>query len=173
MNCVVDEKECYIYNGNAHGLSLLLNSVYEVIKMVYGGIFAEHPQRSLQCPQNPTFGVACPELQYIDIQGCSDPSNFSMSIYLPTSSHTAAQPEMLMSFENSPTATFHIDEKFLPKTLRNSFRVREHGHVHGESLSQNVVTRGYNIDTTRMQSRTDDDNIREENKEDENPSFSY
>ncbi|CAN8277161.1 unnamed protein product [Cochlearia groenlandica] len=199
MDCVVDEKECYIHNANAHGVSLLLNSVYEVIKISFNGscgpfrhiddqvdepilydlkleayqsrenftkvdgrIFAEdHPHRSLQATQNPGFGVACPELQYMDIQGCFDPSNSSMSAYLPTSSHTAS------------TATFHIDEKFLSKTLRDSFRVREHDHVHGESSQQNVVTRGYNIDTTRMHSITDDDNICEENVEDKNLFVDY
>lgn len=33
MRCVLDETECYIYNLNATGVSLLFNSFYEVIKV--------------------------------------------------------------------------------------------------------------------------------------------
>lgn len=200
MRCVLDETECYIYNANANGVSLLLNSVYEVIKVYFGDgtvrnpdqlptyqleqlkleayqnlnrfrPFTDlHPQRSLQCTQDPGFGIACPALQHIDFQGIqstlivvtrytyifnvemtnlfdlldtignSGPSDSSMSVYF-TAAGSTVQPEMVMSFENTPAATFHIDEKFLP-SLRNSFRVNEHEPVHGES-SRTGVTRGY------------------------------
>ncbi|CAA7017157.1 unnamed protein product [Microthlaspi erraticum] len=168
MRCVLDETECYIYNANAHGVSLLFNSVYEVIKVYFGDgtvvnpdqlpiyqleqlkreaylnlnrfrpFTGLHPQRSLQCTQDPGFGVACPALQHIDFQGNSGPSDSSMStVYFKTASSTV-QPEMVMSFENSPTATFHMDEKLL-QSLRNSFG---HDPVHGES-SRTEETRGY------------------------------
>jgi hypothetical protein len=60
-----------------------------------------------------------------------------MSVYF-TAAGSTVQPEMVMSFENSPAATF---EKLLP-SLRNSFRVHENDPVHGES-SRTGVTRGY------------------------------
>lgn len=37
MNCVLDETECYIYNANALDVSLLFNSVFEVIKVFFNG----------------------------------------------------------------------------------------------------------------------------------------
>ncbi|ESQ32204.1 hypothetical protein EUTSA_v10005593mg, partial [Eutrema salsugineum] len=106
-----------------------------------GRTFGDYPQRSLQCPPpNPGFGIACPGLHHLDIQGISDPSESSRSLYFTAASSTV-QPEMIMSFDNSPTTTFHIDGKFLQ---RNSFRVSEHDPVHGES--QTVMTRGYNVE---------------------------
>ncbi|KAJ4887994.1 Calmodulin-binding protein 60 G [Raphanus sativus] len=82
MECVLDEAECYIYNTTALGVSLIFNSVYEVIKVYFSDgtfqnpdqlpayqlvelkreayqnlsqfrTFVEHPHRSLQCTQNP------------------------------------------------------------------------------------------------------------------------
>lgn len=57
--------------------------------------------------------------------------------------HAAASstvhPDVLMSFDNSPTATFHINKKFLP-TFGNSFKVSELDPVPGKS--QTVVTSG-------------------------------
>lgn len=98
MQCVLDEKERYIYNGTASGESLIFNSVYEVIKVslsdgtfwnpdelptyqldelkkeAYKNLnefrtYVEHPQRSLQCTQNPGFGIVCPGLQHNNFQG--------------------------------------------------------------------------------------------------------
>uniref|UniRef100_A0A1J3CUQ4 Calmodulin-binding protein 60 G n=1 Tax=Noccaea caerulescens TaxID=107243 RepID=A0A1J3CUQ4_NOCCA len=170
MRCVLDETECYMYNANANGISLLFNSVYEVVKVYFGDgtvgnpdqlptyqleqlkleayqnlnrfrpFTDPHPQRSLQCTQDPGFGIACPALQHIDFQGNSGPSDSSMSVYFTAASSTV-HPEMVMSFDNSPAATFHMDEFFLP-SLGNSFRVNEHEPVHGES-SRTGVTRGY------------------------------
>ncbi|KAF8099380.1 hypothetical protein N665_0245s0057 [Sinapis alba] len=102
-------------------------------------IFTEHPQRSLQCTQNPGFGIACPELQHNNFQGGTlDPSGSLSSIYF-TTANSSVQPEMLMSFENSPaTTSFHVDRNFLQ---RNSFRISEHDPVHSET--QTLATRGY------------------------------
>lgn len=58
-----------------------------------------------------------------------------MSLHL-TAAGPTVQPEMLMSFENSSAATFHIDGKFL-----SSLRVNEHDPIHDESRT--VVTRGW------------------------------
>lgn len=104
MNCVLDETECYLYNANALDVSLVFNSVYELIKVFFinggsirnadqltnfqldqlkteayqntksfiavdGRNFVDHPQRSLPCPQDPGFGIACPGLQHINFQG--------------------------------------------------------------------------------------------------------
>ncbi|CAH8330833.1 unnamed protein product [Eruca vesicaria subsp. sativa] len=156
MNCVLDETECYIYDSFAHDVSLVFNSVYEVTQVFIGGAlrstdqlpnyqlnqlkheayqninrfrdyrtFADHPQRSLQCQENPGFDVAYPGFQqHMDF----------------TASGSTIQPEILMSFENSPATTFHIDPKFIP-TFRNSFRVSELDMVHDEL--QSVVSRGH------------------------------
>ncbi|KAL1212774.1 Calmodulin-binding protein 60 G [Cardamine amara subsp. amara] len=97
--------------------------------------FENHPQRSLQCPQNPGFGMSCPGTQHIDFQGASDPSGSSTSLCRTASSSTV-HPEMLI---NLPTATFHIDKKFV-ENIRNSFKLSELDQVHGEL--QSVVTRG-------------------------------
>ncbi|CAH2044507.1 unnamed protein product [Thlaspi arvense] len=166
--CVLDETECYVYDSSTHDVSLLFNSVYEVTKVFSGGAlrnadqvpsylldqykleayqnlnrfrdgrtFVDHPQKSLQCPQNSGFGIACPGLQHPNFQGISGPSDSSRPLYFTAGSSTV-QPDMLMSFENSPGTTFHIDGKFLQ---RNSFRVSEHDPVHRES--QTIVTGGY------------------------------
>ncbi|CAE6123057.1 unnamed protein product [Arabidopsis arenosa] len=169
MDCVLDETECYIYNANTQGVTLLFNSVYELLKVSFNGVdiqnldqpilnqlkfeayqnlnrftavndgtFMGHPQRSLQCPQDPGFGITCPGSQNIDFQGNLDPSSSSMAL-----GHAAASsrvhPDVLMSFDNSPTATFHINKKFLP-TFGNSFKVSDFDPVSG--ISQTVVTRG-------------------------------
>ncbi|KAF8105450.1 hypothetical protein N665_0157s0038 [Sinapis alba] len=168
MCCVLDEAECYIYDSIAHDVSLVLNSVYEVTKVFIDGALrnvdqlpsyqlnqlkheayqnisrfrdggTDHPQRSLPCPHNPGFGVACPGFQqHMDFQG--PPSDSSMPVYFTGSSSSTIQPEMLMSFENSPAKTFHIDQKFIPN-FRNSFRASEHDMVHDEL--QSVVSRGH------------------------------
>ncbi|KAJ0248485.1 Calmodulin-binding protein 60 G [Hirschfeldia incana] len=169
MSCVLDETEYYIYDATAHDVSLVFNSVYEVTKVFIGGVlrnvdqlpsyqldqlkheayqninlfrdsrtFADHPQRSLQCPQNPGFGIACPGFQqHVDFQG---PSDSSMHAYF-TGSCSTSQPETLMSFENSPAKTFHIDPTFIP-TFRDSFRASEHDMIHDEL--QSLVSRGCN-----------------------------
>lgn len=111
-----------------------------------------HPQRSLQCPQDPGFVVTCSGSQHIDFQGSLDPSSSSMALCHKASSSTV-HPDVLMSFDNSSTARFHIDKKFLP-TFGNSFKVSELDQVHGKS--QTVVTKG----------------CIENNEEDEN-AFSY
>ncbi|CAH8360257.1 unnamed protein product [Eruca vesicaria subsp. sativa] len=145
--CVLDEAECYIYNATtALGVSLIFNSVYEVIKVCFSDgtfrnpdqlptyqlyelkreayqniiqfrSFLEHPQRSLQCTQNPGFEIAYPGLQHNNFQA----------------SNSTLQPEMLMNFENSSRATtsYHIDGKFLQ---RNSFRASEHDQVHSDCI---------------------------------------
>nr|VDD28216.1 unnamed protein product [Brassica oleracea] len=165
MQCVLDETERYIYNANALDGSLIFNSVYEVIKVslsdgtfrnpdeiptyqldklkkeAYRDLtllqtFVEHPQRSLHCTPNPGFGIACPELQHNNFQGTSDPSGSMSSLYL-TAANSTIQPEMLMSCENSPDMTFHIDRNLLQ---RNSFRISEHEHDHD---AQTLATRGY------------------------------
>ncbi|KAL0792430.1 hypothetical protein Bca101_063807 [Brassica carinata] len=153
MECVLDEAECYIYNTTALGVSLILNSVYEVIKVYFSDgtfqnpdqlpsyqldelkreayqnlsqfrAFVEHPQRSLQCTQHNNF------------QGVSIPLDSLSSLYF-TASNSTVQPEMVMSFDNSPaTTSFHMDGKFMQ---RNSFRASEHDPVH--SVSQTVATR--------------------------------
>lgn len=100
MDCVLDETECYIYNANTPGVTLLFNSVYELIKVSFNGddiqnldqpilnqlkfeayqnlnritavndrTFMGHPQRSLQCPQDPGFGITCSGSQHIAFQG--------------------------------------------------------------------------------------------------------
>lgn len=100
MDCVLDETECYIYNANTPGVTLLFNSVYELIRVSFNGndiqnldqpildqlkaeayqnlnritavndrTFVGHPQRSLQCPQDPGFVVTCSGSQHIDFQG--------------------------------------------------------------------------------------------------------
>ncbi|KFK26453.1 hypothetical protein AALP_AA8G250300 [Arabis alpina] len=174
MTCVLDVTECYIYNANALDVSLVFNSVYELIKVIFNGgacrnadqlssyqleqlkleayrnttsfiavdgrNFGDHPQMSLPCPQDPGFGIACPGLQHINFQGSSNPSDSSMSLHL-TASGPAVQPEMLMSFEKQPAATFHIDRRIL-SSRRNSFRVNEHDSIHDESRS--VVAKGWN-----------------------------
>ncbi|WZZ74696.1 hypothetical protein YC2023_086066 [Brassica napus] len=168
MCCVLDETECYVYDANGHDVSLVFNSVYEVTKVFIGGVlrnvdqlpsyqldqlkheayqnidcfrdgrtFADHPQRSLQCPQNPGFGPGFQ--QHMDFQECSGPSDSSMHAYF-TGSCSTSQPEMLMSLENSPASTFHIDPTFIP-TFRNSFRASEHDMIHDEL--QCVVSRGH------------------------------
>ncbi|KAL9280759.1 Calmodulin-binding protein 60 G [Arabidopsis thaliana] len=183
MDCVLDETECYIYNANTPGVTLLFNSVYELIRVSFNGndiqnldqpildqlkaeayqnlnritavndrTFVGHPQRSLQCPQDPGFVVTCSGSQHIDFQGSLDPSNSSMALCHKASSSTV-HPDVLMSFDNSSTARFHIDKKFLP-TYGNSFKVSELDQVHGKS--QTVMTRG----------------CIENNEEDEN-AFSY
>lgn len=74
MECVLDESECYIYDTTALGVSLIFNSVYEVIKVYFSdGTFGSPDQlpayqldelkreayqnlsqfKSLQCTQNP------------------------------------------------------------------------------------------------------------------------
>ncbi|KAG2316583.1 hypothetical protein Bca52824_019705 [Brassica carinata] len=164
MKCVLDETERYIYNATAHEESLIFNSVYEVIKVylsdgtfrnpdevptyqldelkkeAYENLaliqrFTEHPQRSLQCTQNPGFGIVCPGLQDNNFQGTSDPSGSLSSIYF-TNANSYVQPEMLN--ENSPATTFHVDRNFLQ---RNSFRLSEHVPVHSET--QTLATSGY------------------------------
>lgn len=37
MDCVLDKTECYTYDVNAHGVSLLFNSVYELIQVSFSG----------------------------------------------------------------------------------------------------------------------------------------
>lgn len=99
MECVLDEAECYIYDATtAPGVSLIFNSVYEVVKVyisdgtfrnpdqlpayqldklkreAYQNLsqfrpFVEYPQRSLQCTQSPGFGIACPGLHHNNFQG--------------------------------------------------------------------------------------------------------
>ncbi|CAH8388570.1 unnamed protein product [Eruca vesicaria subsp. sativa] len=164
--CVLDETDCYIYNATTLGVSLILNSVYEVIKVGFSDgtfrnpdeiptyqledlkskayenlallqSFTEHPQRSLQCTQTPGFGIACPGLQHNNFQGTSDPSGSLSSLYF-TAANSTVQPEMLMSFGNSPATTFHVDRNFLQ---RNSFRISEHDPVHSET--QTLTTIGY------------------------------
>ncbi|KAJ4877653.1 Calmodulin-binding protein 60 G [Raphanus sativus] len=162
MQCVLDERERYIYNGTANGESLIFNSVYEVIKVslsdgtfwnpdelptyqldelkkeAYKNLnefrtYVEHPQRSLQCTQNPGFGVVCPGLQHNNFQGTLDPSGSLSSLYF-TAANSTIQPEMLMGFENSPDMAFHIDRNLLQ---RNSFRISEH-----DQDAQTLATRG-------------------------------
>ncbi|CAH8388571.1 unnamed protein product [Eruca vesicaria subsp. sativa] len=166
MKCVLDETERYIYTGTSHDESLIFNSVYEVIKVclsdgtfrnpdevptyklnelkkeAYTNLnclrtFTEHPQRSLQYTQNPGFGIACPGLQHNNFQGTSDPSGSLSSLYF-TAANSTVQPEMLMSFGNSPATTFHVDRNFLQ---RNSFKISEHDPVHSET--QTLTTIGY------------------------------
>ncbi|CAL9231704.1 unnamed protein product [Arabidopsis halleri] len=169
MDCVLDETECYTYDANTPGVTLLFNSVYELIKVSFNGddiqdldqpilnqlkfeayqnlnritavndrTFMGHPQRSLQCPQDPGFGITSSGSQHIDFQGSLDPSSASMSLCHAAASSTV-HPDVLMSFDNSPTPTFHINKKFLP-TFGNSFKVSDFDPVSG--ISQTVVTRG-------------------------------
>ncbi|WZZ36827.1 hypothetical protein YC2023_020228 [Brassica napus] len=160
MECVLDEAECYIYDATtAPGVSLIFNSVYEVVKVyisdgtfrnpdqlpayqleklkreAYQNLsqfrpFVEYPQRSLQCTQSPGFGIACPGLHHNNFQGISDSSDSLRSLYFAATNSTV-QPE------NSPaTTSYHIDGKFMQ---RNSFNVSEHDPVYSES--QTVETR--------------------------------
>ncbi|CAE6123103.1 unnamed protein product [Arabidopsis arenosa] len=174
MDCILDETECYIYNANTPGITLLFNSVYELIKVSTSGddfqnvnqltnhqpildqlraeayqnlnritavtdrTFTGHPQRSLQCTEDPGFSITCSGSQHIAFQGSLDPSSSSMSLCHAAASSTV-HPDVLMSFDNSPTTTFHINKKFLP-TFGNSFKVSELDQVPGKS--QTVVTRG-------------------------------
>ncbi|KAG7556629.1 CALMODULIN-BINDING PROTEIN60 [Arabidopsis suecica] len=170
MDCVLDETECYIYNANTQGVTLLFNSVYELIKVSFNGVdiqnldqpilnqlkfeayqnlnrftavndgtFMGHPQRSLQCPQDPGFGITCPGSQNIDFQGSLDPSSSSMALGHAAASSTV-HPDVLMTFDNSSSATYHMDKISLPN-FGNSFKVSELDPVHGKS--QTIVTRGY------------------------------
>ncbi|KAF8084502.1 hypothetical protein N665_0715s0008 [Sinapis alba] len=155
MECVLDEAECYIYNTTAPGVSLIFNSVYEVIKVCFSDgtsqnpdqlpayqldelkreayqnisqfrTYVDVPQRSLQCTQTPG-------LQHNNFQGVSIPLDCLSSLYL-TATNSMVQPEMmLMNYENSPaTTSYHIDRKVMQ-------RVSEHDPVHSES--QTVATR--------------------------------
>ncbi|KAJ0253147.1 Calmodulin-binding protein 60 G [Hirschfeldia incana] len=168
MQCVLDETERYIYNANADGslifnsvydvikvcfsdgtfrnpdeiptyqLDRLKSKAYENLALLQRFTEHQHPQRSLQCTQSPGFGIACPELQQHDnLQGTSDPSCSLSSPYF-TTANSNIQPEMLMSFENSPATTFHVDRNFLQ---RNSFRLSEHVPVHSET--QTLAASGY------------------------------
>ncbi|CAN7045545.1 unnamed protein product [Brassica rapa subsp. trilocularis] len=150
MECVLDESECYIYDTTALGVSLIFNSVYEVIKVYFSdGTFGSPDQlpayqldelkreayqnlsqfKSLQCTQNP--GV-----QHNNFQGVSIPIDSLSSFYF-TAPNSTVQPEMVMNFDNSPaTTSFHMDGKFMQ---RNSFRAGEHDPVYSES--QTVETR--------------------------------
>jgi len=92
------------------------------------------------------------DVPFFENIGSLDPSSSSMALCHKASSSTV-HPDVLMSFDNSSTARFHIDKKFLP-TFGNSFKVSELDQVHGKS--QTVVTKG----------------CIENNEEDEN-AFSY
>ncbi|KAF3564481.1 hypothetical protein DY000_02011258 [Brassica cretica] len=135
MQCVLDETERYIYNANALDGSLIFNSVYEVIKVSLSDgtpLWNIHkdPCTARQIPDLASH----PELQHNNFQGTSDPSGSMSSLYL-TAANSTIQPEMLMSCENSPDMTFHIDRNLLQ---RNSFRISEHDHD-----AQTLATRGY------------------------------
>ncbi|XP_010524835.1 PREDICTED: calmodulin-binding protein 60 G-like [Tarenaya hassleriana] len=151
MRCVLDETEFYTYTSLARADVLLLNSVFEVLKVSFQGeafqnvdhlnygekVFLEEVKR--EAYENTSSFERVSEWAFFN----PPPRSLPVSLAAPGSHHmdfqgnlmhfdVSGQPERMLSFEkysgSSAPPTFQINDQFshvISSALRNSFRARE------------------------------------------------